>query len=125
MTPMDWTIAAGALLLVGAVNRYFLGGRTAAVAAQADAAGIADVTIVVEGGYTPNAVEVRRGDRVRLTFDRREDNSCSDAVVIPDFKIRRDLPAFARTVVEFVADQPGRHEFASGMGMLRGSITVK
>ena len=29
------------------------------------------------------------------------------------------------TVVEFTASSPGRHEFACGMGMLRGSILVK
>ena len=126
MTPWDWGIAAGALLLIAAVNWYFLGPRPAtAAAAVASAAGTAAITIRVEGGYSPSAIEVPQGSRVRLTFDRREDNPCSEEVVIPDFSIRRDLPAFAQTVVEFTADAPGRHEFACGMGMLRGSIMVK
>ena len=85
----------------------------------------ADVTIRVEGGYTPNTIEVPLGSRVRLTFDRQEDNPCSEEVVVPDFGIRRELPAFTKTVVEFTANSPGRHEFACGMGMLRGSILVK
>ncbi len=126
MTGLDWGIAAIAAVLIIAVNWYFLGPRRLAKrVASVDAEGSADITIRVEGGYSPNAVEVPRGARVRLTFDRQEDNPCSEEVVIPDFSIRRDLPAFARTVVEFTADKPGRHEFACGMGMLRGAITVK
>ena len=125
MTGLDWAIASGALLLMVAVNWYFLGPRRAAAVVATAAAGVADITIRVEGGYSPNAVEVPRGARVRLTFDRQEDNPCSEEVVIPDFSIRRSLPAFAKTIVEFTADVPGRHEFKCGMGMLHGSITVK
>jgi len=125
MTGLDWAIAAAALLLMAAVNWYFLGPRRAAAVAATSPAGVADITIRVEGGYSPNAVEIPRGARVRLTFDRQEDNPCSEEVVIPDFSIRRSLPAFAKTIIEFTADAPGRHEFKCGMGMLHGSITVK
>jgi plastocyanin domain-containing protein len=124
MTPADWSLVIGAVLLIGLVNWYFLGPRRAAPVAAATDGRTAEITIRVEGGYTPNAIEVPRGSRVRLTFDRQEDNPCSAELVIPDFDVRRDLPAFARTVVEFTADAPGRHEFACGMGMLRGSIVV-
>lgn len=124
MTGVDWGIAAGAVLLIGLVNWYFLGRRRPVVLAAA-AGTVQDITIRVEGGYTPNAIEVPRGSRVRLTFDRQEDNSCSEEVVLADFSIRKVLPAFAKTVVEFTADTPGRHEFVCGMGMLRGSITVR
>ena len=123
MSPSDWMLVIGAVALIAVVNWYFLGDKGgAAVAATGNAA---DITIRVEGGYTPNAIEVPLGSRVRLTFDRQEDNPCSEEVVIPDFGIRRDLPAFAKTAVEFTANSPGRHEFACGMGMLRGSILVK
>lgn len=123
MTTMDWLLLTGAAALIALVNWYFLGHKRRQPVAAVRVGGTADVTIRVEGGYTPNAIEVARG-RVRLTFDRREDNPCSEEVVIPDFGIRRDLPAFSKTVIEFEAGQPGRHEFACGMGMLRGSITV-
>jgi plastocyanin domain-containing protein len=125
MTPIDWAIAAGALTLIVLVNWYFLGPRRVVGAAPAAAGGGQDLTVVVEGGYTPNAIEVSLGTRVRLTFDRREDNPCSDEVVIPDFSIRRGLPAFAKTVIEFTADKPGRHEFRCGMGMLHGALIVR
>lgn len=125
MSPQDWALVIGAVALIALVNWYFLGARGGAPVTASAVGNRADITIRVEGGYTPNTVEVPLGSRVRLTFDRQEDNPCSEEVVIPDFGIRRDLPAFAKTVVEFTADSPGRHEFACGMGMLRGSILVK
>ena len=125
MTPLDWTIATAAIALIAFVNWFFLGNKgTPVVAAAAQAGGVVEVTVVVEGGYTPSTIEVPAGSRVRLTFDRREDNPCSDEIVIPDFGLRQSLPAFAKTVLEFTATA-GRHEFSCGMGMLHGAIVGK
>ena len=124
MDVMDVAIVGSAAALIVLVNWYFLG-RSQAPAATAAPGQVAEFTIRVEGGYAPNAIAVARGARVRLTFDRQEDNPCSEEVVIPDFGIRADLPAFASTVVEFTANAAGTHQFACGMGMLRGSIVVK
>jgi len=125
MDAMDFVIIGVAASLIVLVNWYFLGRSQAPAVATAAPGQVAEFTIRVEGGYSPSAIEVARGSRVRLTFDRQEDNPCSEEVVVPDFGIRRDLPAFARTIVEFTADTVGTHQFACGMGMLRGTITVK
>ena len=125
MDVMDVAIVGSAVALIVLVNWYFLGRSQAPAVAVAAPGQIAEFTIRVEGGYSPNAIEVALGSRVRLTFDRQEDNPCSEEVVIPDFGIRRDLPAFARTVVEFTANAAGTHQFACGMGMLRGQIIVR
>lgn len=124
MTLLDWGIAAAAALLIAFVNWFFLGPKRTAVAATPAAGGIVDVTVVVEGGYTPSTIEVPAGSRVRMTLDRREDNPCSDDIVIPDFGVRRALPPHAKTSIEFTATA-GRHEFACGMGMLHGAIIGK
>ena len=125
MSPLDWGIALAAIALIAFVNWFFLGskGKPVAVAA-AQPGGVVDVTVRVEGGYTPATIEVPAGSRVRMTLDRREDNPCSDEIVIADFGVRRPLPAFAKTVLEFTAT-PGRHEFTCGMGMLHGAIIGK
>ena len=124
MGPADWGIALAALALIVLINWFFLGKRRAAVATAAAPGGPVDVQVRVEGGYSPSIIEVPAGSRVRMTLDRREDNPCSDELVIPDFGIRRTLPAFTTTVVEFTAT-PGTHEFKCGMGMLHGSIIAK
>ena len=125
MTPLDWPIAASAIALIAFVNWFFLGpkGRTA-VAAPASPEGVVDVTVLVDGGYSPSTIEVPAGARVRMTFDRREDNPCTDDIVIPDFAIRTPLAAHAKTILEFTAT-PGRHAFSCGMGMLHGAIIGK
>ena len=124
MTMLDWVIAGAAIALIAFVNWFFLGAKGAPVVAAASAGGLVDVTVRVEGGYSPSTIEVPAGSRVRLTFDRREDNPCSDEIVIADFGIRRPLPAHAKTSLEFTAT-PGRHEFSCGMGMLHGAIIGK
>ena len=124
MSPLDIAIAVAAIALVALVNWYFLGPKGAPVVAAAAVGGIVDVTVLVEGGYTPSTIEVPSGARVRMTLDRREDNPCSDEFVIPDFGIRKAVPAHGTTVVEFTAT-PGRHEFSCGMGMLHGAIIGK
>ena len=124
MSPADWGMALAALGLIALINWYFLGPKAAAVATAAAPGAVVDVTVRVDGGYSPSVIEVPAGSRVRMTLDRREDNPCSDELVIPDFGIRRELPAFAKTLVEFTAT-PGTHEFKCGMGMLHGSIVAK
>jgi Cu+-exporting ATPase len=125
MTPLDWSIAAAAVAAIAAVNWFFLGPKgKPAVATAASPDGVVDVTVVVDGGYTPSTIEVPAGARVRMTLDRREDNPCSDAIVIGDLGIRRDLPAFTKTIVEFTAP-PGTHPFTCGMGMLHGTIVSR
>ena len=124
MTGIDWAIALAALALIALVNWYFLGRRTKTVAA-AVTSGAQAITIRVDGGYSPSRIEVERGKPVRLTFDRQEDNPCSDELVIPAFHIRQPLPAFRQTVIEFTPPDAGEFEFKCGMGMLHGSIKVR
>ena len=124
MSPADWGIALAAVALIVLINWYFLGKKRAAVATAAAPGGAVDVDIRVEGGYSPSVIEVPAGSRVRMTLDRREDNPCSDEIVIPDFQIRRALPAHARTTIELTATA-GRHDFSCGMGMLHGALIGK
>src|SRR6188768_3934395 len=99
MTPLDWIIAASAIGLIALVNWFFLGSKGTPVAiVAATPGGVVDVTVRIEGGYTPSTIEVPAGSRVRMTLDRQEDNPCSDEIVIPDFGIRRSVPAHAQTV---------------------------
>ena len=117
-------VVLGGLAALVWVNLYFFRSGRAATAAAATG-GSQEVTVVVQGGYSPAAVRVRPGMPVRLVFDRRETSGCSEEVVIPDFGIRRFLPANQKTVVEFDPGTPGSHEFTCGMGMLRGRIVVE
>jgi plastocyanin domain-containing protein len=86
---------------------------------------VPQLTITVDGGYSPNTVRVPAGRPVRLVFDRRDTSSCSEEVVFPDFGVRRFLPTGQRTVVEVTPPAPGRYEFMCGMSMLRGALIAE
>lgn len=132
ITGSEWLVVLAGLAAIAWVNWYFfLAGRTvaAAVAAPpvqspAGESATPEVTITVDGGYSPSVVQVPAGRPVRLVFDRRDDSSCSEEVVIPDFGIRRYLPTGRRTVIEITPPKAGRYEFMCGMSMLRGAIVA-
>jgi plastocyanin domain-containing protein len=125
MNATDWIVVAAGVAAIAWVNWYFfLAGRQAATA-RAGAGGVQEVTITVHGGYEPAEVRLQKGVPTRLVFDRQETSGCSEEVVLPDFGIRRFLPAFQKTTVELTPDQAGSFEFTCGMSMLRGRLVVQ
>jgi plastocyanin domain-containing protein len=119
----DVLVILGGLAAIAWVNWYFLVAGRQASEAVTDAGGVQEVRIRVAGGYDPAHVRVKRGP-IRLVFDRQETSGCSEEVVLPEFGIRRYLPAHEETVIEFTPERAGRYEFTCGMSMLRGSVTV-
>jgi plastocyanin domain-containing protein len=123
MTSQDWIVVLAGAAAIAWVNWYFFLARRPAATAK-ETGGVQEVTIAVQGGYDPAEVKVRKGSPVRLVFDRRETSSCSEEVVIPDFGVRRFLPAFQKTAIELTPQQAGTYEFTCGMSMLRGRLVV-
>ncbi len=121
----SWIVLIAGVAAIVGVNWYFLMAPRTAVAARASANAGQEVTVTVEGGYSPSAVRVKSGVRLRLVFDRKEKSPCSDEVVISEFGIRRFLKPFEKTVIELTPAKPGSYEFTCGMGMLRGQIEVQ
>lgn len=128
MDALDWLVIAAGLGAIALVNWYFFladrGGASVAVAAGG-AAGRQEIAITVQGGYSPSTIRVASGQPVRLMFDRRENSSCSEEVVFPDFDLRRFLPENQRTVVDITPPAPGTYEFTCGMGMLHGRVIAE
>jgi plastocyanin domain-containing protein len=113
-----------AVLLV-AIYVFFFGRRKAVLAAAGRSGGAQTVTVVVQGGYKPDLIVARRGVPLTLVFDRREESPCSDEIVLPDFGIRRALPAHQKTEISLVPERAGDFEFTCGMNMLHGKILVE
>lgn len=124
MTLDETLVLAAGISAISAVNWWFFGTRRPAGVAST-AGGMQELTVVVDGGYSPAALRARAGIPLRLTFDRRDSSSCSEEVVLPDFGVRRFLPAGTSTTVELPAPAAGKYEFTCGMGMLRGTLTVE
>jgi plastocyanin domain-containing protein len=113
------------LILIILVNWYFLFSRKKAFRADLREKGIQEVKVVVKGGYSPDLIVVKKGIPVRLHFYRDETADCSDTIVFGDFAIRKSLPAFETTTVEFTPEKEGEYVFTCGMGMLRGKLIVR
>ena len=123
-----WAVLLAGVAAIVALNWHFLrvmrrpaGGAAAPVGPD----GVQQVAIVVEGGYAPDTIRVRAGIPVRLVFDRRETNSCSEEIVIAGLDLRRYLPAHERTTIDLGAPAAGQYEFTCGMGMLHGRLIAE
>jgi len=133
MSATDWIVIAAGMAAITWVNWYFfLAERGATVVASnaahpigAAGATIAEVPVVVHGGYDPATIRVTAGQPVRLVFDREDTSSCSEEIVLPDFGIRRFLPTGEKVAIEVTPPKPGRYEFTCGMGMLHGALVAE
>ena len=125
MTGLDWLVIGGGTAAIGWVNWYFFAADRRVAEAAEGTGGMQEVTIAVRGGYEPRTVRVKAGAPVRLVFDRQETSGCSEEVVLPDFGVRRFLPAHQRTSVDLASVRPGSYEFTCGMGMLRGRLVAE
>lgn len=83
------------------------------------------VDIVVEGGYKPEVITVKKGKPVTLKFLRKDTSSCLEEVVIPDFKKKEFLPLDQRVEVTINPQEEGEFIYSCGMNMYHGKIIVK
>lgn len=125
MTGIELVVLLAGVTAIALVNWYFFVAGRAPTAATHSVTGPDEVTITVQGGYEPALVRVRSGRPVRLIFDRQETSGCSEEIVIPDFGIRRFLPAFQRTTVEITPERAGKFPFTCGMSMMHGTIIAE
>jgi plastocyanin domain-containing protein len=123
MDTAEIIVVTGGIGLIAFVLWYFFGEREA-TAAVVNEAGVQEIDVTVKGGYSPDVIVVDRGRPVRLNFRREETSSCSEQVILGDFGIARDLPAFKTTPVEFTPKKSGEFPFTCGMNMLHGKLIV-
>ena len=125
MSMMEWIVIIGSIAAMIWINWYFFLVRQSVANAAIDEEGVQEIVIVVDGGYHPAVVNVKRDKPVRLVFDRRERSGCSEEIVFQDFGVRKFLPPFRKTKIELTPAQIGNFEFTCGMSMLRGRLIVQ
>lgn len=84
-----------------------------------------EVTITVEGGYKPEVIKVKKGKPVTLKFYRKDESSCLEEVVIPDFNIRQHLALNKTTEIVITPGEVGEYEISCGMSMFHGKLIVE
>ncbi|MEP7763909.1 heavy metal translocating P-type ATPase [Sanguibacter sp. 25GB23B1] len=122
MTGSEIVIIVAALAVTGFMAWYFFGPKKVRQAVMDE--GVQVVKVKVQGGYSPDVIQVTRGVPVRMEFDRQETGDCTSRVVMPAFKVNQVLPAYQTTTVELMPEAIGDFEFACGMNMVRGRLHV-
>src|SRR5258708_975611 len=84
-----------------------------------------EIDVVVEGGYNPSIIELKKGVNTKLNFLRKDSSSCLEEIVIPDFKIKEQLPLNKKVTIELNPKVEGTYEFSFGMNMYHGKLVVK
>lgn len=118
-------VTAVGLALIVAELWWFLGRHGGGVEASEGEQGVQEITIAVDGGYSPSQIRVKAGRPVRLRFHRTDPSGCVAQVVFPDFQRTLDLPLGATTSIELLPSRPGAYPFHCGMNMVRGSIEAE
>ena len=113
------------LALIPLILWYFFWSEREGTRAVASGEGVQEIKVQVKGGYDPDVLVVEAGRPVRIDFHRNETADCSEEVVFGDFGIRKKLPAFQTTPVEFTPEEPGEYAFTCGMSMMRGKLIVE
>lgn len=116
MTPDKVFVLIFSLGLIVFVYWYFLGKKTKKGKL------VTEVEITVSGGYSPQEVFVPSGKPITLTFLRTDSNSCLEEVIIPDLKIKKELPLNTKVLIEAILPHPGEYIFHCGMNMFTGKI---
>ena len=117
-------VAVGGLGLIGAELWWFMFSKTKSQKARVER-GIQEIDIMVDGGYTPDRIEVTAGEPVKLNFFRKDPSGCLEQVLLPDFNKALDLTLNQTTSVEVTPEKPGEYTFTCGMNMYRGLIKVE
>ena len=111
-------VGIGGLGAVLFVAWFFFGKKVREVAVDKQ------VQIMVDGGYTPEIISVKKGQPLTLNFFRKDASSCLEEVVLPDFGVRKMLALNETTAIEITPQQAGEFTFSCGMNMYHGKIKV-
>ena len=110
-------VGTGACLLAGSSSRLF---------AQDQAPNRREFAITARDyRFTPDRLEVTQDDLVKLTIESAD---VTYSFTIDAYRLSRRIPAGAKTVVEFRADQTGTFDFYSNMTgheKVRGQLVVR
>lgn len=119
------------LMLTGApvnfntVKTAFVGGSVAADSTQykTGADGVVEIPLTIQNAqFVPSTVQIPADKPVRLVVDRKEANSCSAQLALPQLGVLKDLADNAVTTVDLPATKAGTYTLTCGMGMISGQL---
>jgi plastocyanin domain-containing protein len=112
-------VALGGIGAVGFIFWFFFGKRDEVTVLGES------IDILVNGGYKPENIKIKKDKTTKLIFERRDSSSCLEEIVIPDFKIKKYLPLNKKVEITLSPKKAGIYPTHCGMGMFHGKIIVE
>ena len=122
MTIDKLVVTIGGIGLIGLVYWFFFGKKPSFAEATE---GQARVDVIVDGGYKPSVIKIKKGQNITLSLLRKDSNSCLEEFIIPDFKIKEYLPLNQEVEIKITPNKAGEYTFHCGMNMFKGKIIVE
>ncbi len=113
------------LAVIGFIAWWFFGKHEVAEVSAQTAGNQQQINIEVSGGYSPEHIVLKKGVPAVLNFTRKDASSCLDHVVFSDFGINRALPKDQAESIEIDTSKSGEYQWACGMDMFHGKLTIK
>lgn len=120
MIPDKLLLSIGGGFLVVLIYWFFFGKRDKVVAVAEE-----KVDILVDGGYKPSVIKIKKGRKITISLLRKDTNSCLEEFILPDYKIKKYLPLNEKVEIEITSSKTGTFTFHCGMNMFRGKILVE
>ncbi|MCX6706018.1 MAG: cupredoxin domain-containing protein [Candidatus Woesebacteria bacterium] len=83
------------------------------------------VDIIVDGGYKPSVIKIKKNQKTKISLLRKDENSCLEEFIFPDFKIKKYLPLNEKVEIEITSTKVGMFKFHCGMNMFNGKVIVE
>ena len=119
MSPDKLLVLLGAGGLMGLIYWYFLGKKDTVGEASTH------IKVTVSGGYSPETLYIPINQTAQISLLRTDPNPCLEEIVIPDLKIKKDLPLNQPVTIPVTVTKPGEYPFHCGMNMYHGKIVAK
>lgn len=105
--------------LIAFIYWFFFGKKDEVVAVKDS------IDIVVDGGYIPSVIKIKKGQKTVVSLLRKDTNSCLEDFVLSDFKIKEYLPLNKKVSFEITPNKSGEFIFHCGMNMFHGKVIVE
>ena len=114
-----------ALLLIAFIIWWFFGKHTESAGKSTIVNDEQTATIVVNGGYSPSTVTLKKGISAQVNFDMHDSTACLSHVVFEQLGVNKDLTKQKITTINIPTDKAQTFNFACGMDMFHGKVIVK
>ena len=119
MTPDKILVTAGGVGLAVFIFWFFFGKKEETSVAVGN-----KIDVLVDGGYKPSVIKLRKGQKTTITLLRSDPNSCLEEFILLEFKIKKYLPLNKQVEIEISPTKPGEFKFHCGMNMFHGKVVV-